>query len=255
MDFWQFKFKSSDWYDWDEVTVGHIEDWKFPRLKKYKDIAVGDIVFVYRTDKKKDRGIHFVAKIVSIDMDLNHPIDLEIIIDLKDNIFKPEDFGFSKLISKINLLGQNGSIYKIQDKDNPLELYDLIKNSGFRIPEELNQKDVYNLQEGARTQIVVNSYERNTKARNACIAQYGYDCSVCGCNFENMYGKLGKDFIHVHHIKPLSKIKKSYKINPIKDLRPVCPNCHAMLHKDKNKTLSINELKDITKSTWEDQDN
>jgi 5-methylcytosine-specific restriction protein A len=61
-----------------------------------------------------------------------------------------------------------------------------------------------------------------------------------------MYGEIGKNFIHVHHVKPLSEIDEQYKINPIKDLRPVCPNCHAMLHKRKP-AYSIEEIQDKIK--------
>jgi 5-methylcytosine-specific restriction protein A len=49
-------------------------------------------------------------------------------------------------------------------------------------------------------------------------------------NFEKFYGVVGKGFIEVHHLIPLSDIKKEYELDPIKDLRPVCPNCHAMIH-------------------------
>lgn len=69
-------------------------------------------------------------------------------------------------------------------------------------------------------------------------------CSVCNFNFYDKYGEIGKDFIHVHHLVPLHEIKDVYEIDPIRDLRPVCPNCHAMLHK-RNPALSIEELKEV----------
>ena len=57
---------------------------------------------------------------------------------------------------------------------------------------------------------------------------------------------MGKDFIHVHHIIPLNEIKEEYTVDPIKDLVPVCPNCHAMLHRKINEEyININELKAI----------
>lgn len=98
--------------------------------------------------------------------------------------------------------------------------------------------------EGATKQVLVNAYERNPKARKACIAHYGLACTVCGVNFEERYGEPGKDFIHVHHLHPLSLRKAEYKIDPIKDLRPVCPNCHAMLHRD-DPPLTIEELRQL----------
>ena len=101
--------------------------------------------------------------------------------------------------------------------------------------------------EGAKREIVVNAYERNPQARSTCISHYGTKCYICGFDFEKVYGRLGKDFIHVHHLVPISSIGKEYEIDPIKDLRPVCPNCHAMLHRE-NPPLSIEELKKIIES-------
>lgn len=100
--------------------------------------------------------------------------------------------------------------------------------------------------EGATRQVTVNVYERSAEARTICINHYGVNCEVCGFNFEKTYGKIGEGFIHVHHLKPLAEALKGYKLNPIKDLRPVCPNCHAMLHQRKP-AYSIEELKTIIK--------
>jgi len=61
-------------------------------------------------------------------------------------------------------------------------------------------------------------------------------------NLEDVYGDLAKNFIHVHHIVPLSSIGEGYQVDATQDLRPVCPNCHAMLHRSKE-ALSIDELK------------
>lgn len=88
--------------------------------------------------------------------------------------------------------------------------------------------------------------ERNRKAREKCIEIKGLKCCICGINFENVYGKVGKGFIQVHHITPISEKSKCYVVDPINDLVPVCPNCHAMLHKSENgKFLSVEELKQI----------
>jgi 5-methylcytosine-specific restriction protein A len=67
---------------------------------------------------------------------------------------------------------------------------------------------------------------------------------VCGFNFEEAFGSIGKGFIHVHHIKPLSKIKKGYIVDPIKDLIPMCPNCHSMIHKG-DPPYTVEKLKTI----------
>ncbi len=103
--------------------------------------------------------------------------------------------------------------------------------------------------EGAKSRVTVNRYERNQEARLQCIKAKGCTCTVCGMNFEEVYGPIGKDFIHVHHIVPISEIGQSYEVNPVTDLVPVCPNCHAMLHHGKDgKVLTVEELKEILKA-------
>ena len=86
-------------------------------------------------------------------------------------------------------------------------------------------------QEGAVLRVSVNRYERDPKARVKCIEHYGTCCAVCELDFEKRYGEIGKGFIHVHHLRPLGQLKSSYRLDPLKDLVPVCPNCHAMLHR------------------------
>ncbi|MDZ4262526.1 MAG: winged helix-turn-helix domain-containing protein [Pseudomonadota bacterium] len=85
--------------------------------------------------------------------------------------------------------------------------------------------------EGVKKNVSVNTYERNSEARQKCIDHYGYSCTVCGLSFVEKYGERGRNFIHVHHIVPISSIGEEYVVNPINDLRPVCPNCHAVIHR------------------------
>jgi 5-methylcytosine-specific restriction protein A len=98
--------------------------------------------------------------------------------------------------------------------------------------------------EGARRTISVNVYERNPNARRKCIERWGVVCYVCGFDFKQVYGALGEGFIHVHHLKPLGEIGEAYELDPLEDLRPVCPNCHAMLHR-RDPALGIDELNKI----------
>jgi hypothetical protein len=102
------------------------------------------------------------------------------------------------------------------------------------------------IHEGLKKQVTVNQYERSRVARTKCIERHGCDCKVCGFNFSEFYGELGSGFIHVHHVKPLHTIGKDYKVDYENDLIPVCPNCHAMLHRKFNGSeLSLDELRKI----------
>lgn len=102
--------------------------------------------------------------------------------------------------------------------------------------------------EGSVKKITVNAYERDLNARRKCIEANGLSCVICGFNFEKRYGTIGKGFIHVHHLKPLSEIGKEYEINPQKDLCPLCPNCHVMVHQ-RMPPYSIEEVKEMIINT------
>ena len=100
------------------------------------------------------------------------------------------------------------------------------------------------LWEGGKTTVLVNRYEREPAAREACIAIYGAACSVCSFDFEKVYGVIGQGYIHVHHLRPLSAHGINHRVNPKEDLRPVCPNCHEMLH-SKDPPYTIEELRNL----------
>ena len=103
--------------------------------------------------------------------------------------------------------------------------------------------------EGAVKQISVNAYERSGAARAACIQHYGTTCVVCGFDFEEVYGSVGSGFIHVHHLVDLALGGGPTEIDGIQDLRPVCPNCHAMLHTAKP-AHSISWLRNRVERSW-----
>jgi hypothetical protein len=102
--------------------------------------------------------------------------------------------------------------------------------------------------EGSVRTVTVNAHERNRDARDACVDHYGAVCSVCSFDFAAIYGEIGKGYIHVHHLKDLASIGKKYQVDPVKDLRPVCPNCHAMLHTEKP-AMTIEKLREIVEMT------
>ena len=96
------------------------------------------------------------------------------------------------------------------------------------LPEEV--ADTPALFEGAVRKVTVNAYERNPVARQKCIAAHGTTCCICGFSFGAVYGPEAEGYIHVHHIRPLSEVGEKYVVDPVEDLRPVCPNCHAVIH-------------------------
>ncbi len=105
-----------------------------------------------------------------------------------------------------------------------------------------SETEATEIPEGGKTTVEVSRYERDPGARARCIKIFGTVCSVCDFEFGRIYGDIGAGFIHVHHLTPLSLIGKRYTVNARTDLRPVCPNCHEMLHR-KTPPLTIEELK------------
>lgn len=97
-------------------------------------------------------------------------------------------------------------------------------------------------EEGTAYKSHINRYERNPINRELCLAKKGYRCHVCNFDFKETYGIIGKQFIEVHHITPVSMLGPGYRINIDNDLVPVCANCHAMLHR-KNPPYTPEELK------------
>lgn len=122
----------------------------------------------------------------------------------------------------------------IQDGSPELSIVDMF------YPDELSLHGTYI--EGMGQQVLVNRFERSPEARRVCIAHHGCTCQVCDLDFTEKYGDLGAGFIHVHHRVPIASIGTSYRVDPVNDLIPVCPNCHAMLHR-REPPLEIDELR------------
>ena len=101
--------------------------------------------------------------------------------------------------------------------------------------------------EGKMQQVHVNKFERNPELRERCIQHWGCKCRVRDFDFSATYGRIGSRFIHVHHIVPLAEIRDEHQVDPVNDLIPVCPNCHAMLHRGReiDNPRKIKELKSL----------
>lgn len=99
--------------------------------------------------------------------------------------------------------------------------------------------------EGALKTVRVNAYERNPVARRRCIERHGTSCAVCGLALAAIYGPIAEGVIHVHHLRPLSECGgQDYQVDPVTELRPVCPNCHVVLHL-RQPPITIEELRAV----------
>jgi len=149
---------------------------------------------------------------------------------------------FLKIELKMKSLGKNQKI--TNDLKHIIEKINYALMVFFELVNNKSNDEELGLPEGARMAMWVNKYERNPKNRKECIDEFGTDCKICNFSFRSKFGIIGEDFIHVHHLIPVSKMGGEYRINPTKDLIPVCPNCHAMLHR-KDPPYTPSELKEI----------
>jgi 5-methylcytosine-specific restriction protein A len=97
----------------------------------------------------------------------------------------------------------------------------------------------------AVTRIEVNRYERDADARRVCLAFHGTSCAVCGFSFEASYGEAGTDAVEVHHTVPPAMLGGGYQLDPVADLVPLCPNCHAMAHLGVSSPRTVSELRNL----------
>ena len=109
------------------------------------------------------------------------------------------------------------------------QIRDFVSFSESAIVDGAPQATTYS--EGAARIAKIIQYERNRLARQQCIARWGTSCAACGMSFGEVYGPDFIGYIHVHHLEPVASRKESYLLNPGTDLRPLCPNCHAIAHR------------------------
>jgi predicted HNH restriction endonuclease len=196
----------------------------------------------YTHYKKLTRTIRDVEKLKRAQINLEN-----ISCDTPNAFFKDVDTLYKQNILSIkesiksNVIEEKNTIDKPSKKDNLTIVDNELNNI---LPEEINLEESSKLIEGAKKYIVINVYERDSKARAKCIEYYGTKCFICKFDFEEVYGEVGKGFIHVHHLKPLSEIEDEYEVDPINDLIPVCPNCHAIFHK-RRPSYSIEEIQNF----------
>lgn len=215
--------------------------------------SVGDKVYVYKPTP--DNCIKYEMEVLQTNIRFEDSLDEEHFWTEPDAYYNSlyhlpysrlklvQEFNNSALTAenmKANGLRSVISVDKIPDDVMAFILQPTMDNSfGVDYPDD---NDYY---EGALMTVEVNKYERSRSAREKCIALKGCRCAVCGMDFEKEYGPIGKGFIHVHHLVPISSIGKEYQLDIERDLVPVCPNCHYMLHRKPGGVYTIEELKAI----------
>ena len=230
------------------AAQGGMADW---RTEKF---SVGDIVFIYKT--KPELCVRYKMEVIETGIQFDEALNQEAFWTDMETYYGGitskhvrlkllEEYPAGKY--SIGILREHGFRGTIQSVQTcPESVVDFLlgtsENDGDNEFEVDYPADDENLYEGALVQVMANKYERNKAARQKCIDLKGYKCIVCGRDFEETYGDVGKGFIHVHHLVPIASVGKEYKLDVANDLAPVCPNCHYMLHRRKP-PYSIEELR------------
>ena len=254
----------NDESEWDDKTG---EYYHYPSKYKSK-IATGDKIIYYK-GKIKDKS--FIDKRLSKEphyfgIGTIGQITIDNSIEGKTN-FYAEIINYEPFIEAIPFKAENGDYLEINERSNyfrdavrPIteEVYNQILSKGLRIvtsnvveEEREGYQSLTSFKvEGKKKVVYTTKYERDPQLRTDAIQIHGLVCKGCKMDFEKGYGELGKDFIHVHHIKPISERGEDL-VNPETDLTVLCPNCHSIVHRKRNNTLSIEELQSIFNFTIE----
>lgn len=107
--------------------------------------------------------------------------------------------------------------------------------------------------EGKKKIITTQVYERSKLLRDKAIEQYSQHgriiCAACGFDFYMQYGDIGKGYIEIHHQKPIFQYEgtdfSKFIKDALKNVIPLCSNCHRIVHRKKDKPLTIQELKKL----------
>ncbi|WP_312648997.1 hypothetical protein [Aminipila sp.] len=164
--------------------IGHIE----PFLAT-KNMSIGDslVLNVGKQDRNLESGVYAIANIISEPYILrNHPEDYcnnKLTIDAQITQIQYKAPIINNEVCKM-IFTQFRTVHQITGEGLGILLKYI--NSKVLYPDEIPLNQCLN--EDAKRRVVVNAYERNSKARQECINNKGNSCIICGFNFEQVYG-------------------------------------------------------------------
>jgi 5-methylcytosine-specific restriction protein A len=237
--------------DIDRTALGQLVPGRWSAGIRKSGVSIGDRIFLLR--QNTERGIvgsgrsasevYYDGHFIDPDKQTTYiDVEWDVVLEVESRL-PTEELKRSVPGVKWDYL-QGSGVKPDEDSSAALEALwvDHLLGMDFRSPEELPAGALGT--EGRKTRIEVNRYERDRTARQKCIEHYGPQCSACGFDFESTYGEIGRNFIHVHHLQELSQLKKTYVVDPIRDLRPLCPNCHTMIHRT-HPAMTITSLRSL----------
>lgn len=219
-------------------------------------------LFVMSKNPKKSAS---TSELIESLTDLMQPSgkDAEIIVNRSDTYFsqKVRNLKSHDTLSKNGYADYNDGIYTLTDK-GLIFLYQNINNIQYLLLSDFEYKDIKDslinlsqnqerhissfneiIQEGKQIYSLSKTYQRSKKLRDSAIEHFSHDniikCDCCGFETSSYYGnKYGNIVcIEIHHLKPIFLYEGDDETKTIeeaiKNLLPVCPNCHRIIHKNK----------------------
>lgn len=262
--------EKSDWKDLEESinqlkTVGYLErSWSCANSKKIKK---GDRIFLMRLGIEPmgimgsgyAKSSYYVAPhwdgtpgktthYINIEFDILLNPDKHTLFD-KESLKSIDSKGVQQWSPQQSGISIKQEVIESLESNwfNFIKENNYIDNSFFTNDVVTKSKKTY--LEGKSKDIIQTRYERNPEARKRCLKHFGISCQVCEFNFEHHFGEVGQGFIHVHHRNQIADIGKEHEVDPVNDLIPVCPNCHAMIH-SKRPAFTIDEIIAIRKEAY-----
>ena len=107
------------------------------------------------------------------------------------------------------------------------------------------------VEEGKQGLRNVKYYERSRKLRSIAVEHFTHngiiECDCCGFDFKDYYGVKYESCIEIHHIRPIFQYDEDATQKTIeqalKNLMPVCPNCHRVIHRNHIGSSDIEKFK------------
>lgn len=192
--------------------------------------------------------------------------DAEILAERNDTHFsqKVRNLKSHDTLTRKGLATYEDGTYKITDQgrrylaEDYSDIAEALRDQGFG-EEERNREFVKDyegliIEEGASFTHNVNKRNRSRHLAEIAKEHFRNDkgqipCMVCEFDFLDFYGELGKSYIEIHHLKPIHEYEisgeKGTVETSLKNLAPLCSNCHRMVHRKKGELISPENLKDI----------
>lgn len=167
----------------------------------------------------------------------------------KNDLFKITEAGRRYLMENIEVIEyllSNSFIYEdIKDSFNNVTIATERRKRILTYDENLM------ITEGTRRNRNITLYERSRELRDFAIEKYTKSghikCAACAFDFLDFYGEIGRDYIEIHHVKPVFQYEDEdrnvFLKRALENVIPTCSNCHRMIHRDRQHPLSITDLK------------